>query len=499
MNMKHFFLALLLCSQATLTAQQAKIDSIDHFISKTLAGYKEIPGLAITIVKDDRAVFTKTYGMADVQQQRPATASTPYYIASVTKTLVGVLAGQLAHEGLFSLNDPITRFAPIKNFEDQSIFKDVTLQDLLSHTSGIANVPLGWMLTNSGEYDDDDLVRLLREETISRYNRKAYAYDNFGYHVFRIILQEEFGLDWKKLLREKVFAPAAMRHSTANMSEVEKKSWHMAEAYTSLNDKRTPKLSQLIKNDQTMHAAGGIVSSIEDMQRWLILNMNQGRLDGRQVIPAEVIAQAHSQMAETRGNPRRLFQDSGYGLGWNTGTYDGRSAIYHTGGFEGYYALASFLPEEGLGISILVNETHFGDNVGNLIVSYAYDVLLDKVTEAKAYAQKKAQVTQQVNRLQQAFAADRQRRKSREWKHSKALDAFSGTYYNEEMAEMKVTLVEGRPQISMGVSKSMGSQSGEKDAIRVEFRDGRGEDILFVFGKKKAVAAIYRNRVFYRK
>lgn len=108
MNMKHFFLALLLCSQATLMAQQAKIDSIDHFISKALAGYKEIPGLAITIVEDDRAVFTKTYGMADVQQQRPATASTPYYIASVTKTLVGVLAGQLAHEGLFSLDDPLS-------------------------------------------------------------------------------------------------------------------------------------------------------------------------------------------------------------------------------------------------------------------------------------------------------------------------------------------------------------------------------------------------------
>lgn len=499
MNLKYFLLALLLFSQSSLTAQNAKIDSIDHFISKTLDGYGEIPGLAITIVKGDKAIFTKAYGMSDVQRQRPATSGTPYYIASVTKTFLGVLAGQLAHEGIFSLDDAITDFAPIKNFENQSVFEGVRLQDLLSHTTGIANVPLGWILTNSGEYDNEALVRLLKDETISRYNRKAYAYDNFGYHVFRIILQEEFGLDWKKLLQEKIFAPAGMRHSAASMSEADKKGWHLAQPYTALNDERTPRISQLIKDDKTMHAAGGVISSIEDMQRWLVLNMNRGRLGSRQVIPRDVITKAHSQIAATRGNPRRLFQDSGYGLGWNTGAYDGRTALYHTGGFEGYYALISFLPEEDLGVSILVNETHFGDNVGNLIVSYVYDLLLGKVTDSNAFAQKEAQVNQQVSRLQGAFAADRQRRKTREWKLSRELKAFSGTYYNEEMGQMKVVLIEGLPQVSMGVSKSIGSQSSEKDAIRVEFRDGRGEDILFVFDKKRAAATIYRNKVFYRR
>lgn len=499
MNIKHFLLAFLLLSQYTLKAQNAKIDSIDQFILRTLEDYGEIPGMAIAVVKDDKAIFTKAYGLSDVQHQRPATPGTAYYIASVTKTFLGVLAGQLAHEGIFSLDDSITSFAPIKNFEDQSIFKGITLQNLLSHTSGITNIPLGWRLSNSGEYLDTELVRLLKDETISRYNGKAYAYDNFGYHVFRLILQHEFGLDWKKLLQEKIFDPLGMKRSTANMSGVDKNNWNLAQAYTGLNDGRTPRLTRLVKNDQTMHAAGGIVSSIEDMQKWLIMNMNQGRLEGKQAVHPDVITQAHSSIAVTRGDPRRLFQDSGYGLGWNTGEYNGRSAHYHTGGFEGYYALISFLPEEGLGVSILVNETHFGDNVGNLIVSYVYDLLLGKVADSEAYAQKKSLVNQQVNRLQRAFAADRQRRKNRKWKLSKELKAFSGTYYNDEMGLMKVSLVEGQSQISIGVSKSAGSQSSEKDAIRVEFRDGRGEDVFFVFGKKRATAAIYRNKVFYRK
>lgn len=499
MKIRNTLLAIFILIQLPLTAQKAALDSIDHFIQKQLNQFGEIPGLAITIAKGDKPIFTKTYGLSDADRKIQSNSKTPYYIASVTKTFSGVLAAQLDQEGLLDLEKPITQYAPVKDFEDKALFEGVTLKKLLSHTSGIANVPLGWRLTNSGEYNEDELVSLLEHETISRNNNGRYAYDNFGYHVFRLILSQEFGLDWKDLLKKKVFSPLGMIHSSANISDSKIKGWELAEPYTSLNDGRSPMLTSITKNDQTMHAAGGMISSIEDMQKWLLVNMNSGRLNGRQVLAEEVIDVSQSKIASTRGSSARLFQDSGYGLGWNSGTFKSIPAIYHTGGFDGYYALASFLPEKDLGIAIMVNETHFGDNIGNLIVSYAYELLLGSVSSSNEYVKNEAQVTQQVNRLQAAFAADRQRRKQRPWDLTKDLSVFSGEFFNKNYGLMKVKQVNGQPEVSIGISKSKGTQSNIKDALRVEFRDGRGEDILFIFGRKKPMAIVYREKVFYRK
>ncbi len=499
MNIRITLVALFIITHLSLKAQQAALDSIDHFIEKQLDKFSEIPGLAITIIKGNQPLFTKAYGLSNVDEKIQSTTKTPYYIASVTKTFSGILATKLDQEGIIDLEKSITEYAPIKDFKDKTLFEGVSLKELLSHTSGIANVSLGWRLTNSGEYDEEKLVSLLEKETISRNNNGRYAYDNFGYHVFRLILSQEFGLNWKELLKKKVLSPIGMLNTSANSSDSKINGWDSALPYTALNDNRSPKTTSMIKSDQTMHAAGGIISSIEDMQKWLLVNMNQGQLDGKQVIAQEVIDLSHNKIVSTRASAARLFQDSGYGLGWNSGTFKGIPAVYHTGGFDGYYALASFLPENNLGIAIMVNETHFGDNIGNLIVSYAYELLLGSISNSSEYAKNEAQVAQQVNRLQGAFAADRQRRSQRQWNLTRNIEIFSGEFYNDEYGLMKVEHINGHPEISIGVSKSKGTQSNIEDAIRVEFRDGRGEDILFIFDQKKPIAAVYRNKVFYKK
>lgn len=376
MKSNHLLLLFITLISCQLKAQSTT-QTIDSFIVKTMSQFKEVPSLAITIVKDDQPIFTKSYGYSDVEQKVKSTPSTAYYIASVTKTFVGLLAAQLEHEGVLDLDTPIVNYAPIKHFKDKTVFEGITLTELLTHTSGINNVFFTWRFASIGDYTKEDMIRILEEKTESLKNDKAFRYDNFGYNVFDLILSEEFGLNWKDLLKEKFFDPLQMTHTSAYLSEAEVNNWQIAKPYTSINDQGLPTLALTRKDDQTFQAAGGMVLSIDDMQQWLLLNMNEGTLHNRQVIPKEVMKKVHMGIA-SKDEKGTIFNDTGYGLGWTVANFGAHKAIYHFGGFDGYFSHVSLLPDEHIGISIVVNENHFGDNVANLIASFCYDLLLEK-------------------------------------------------------------------------------------------------------------------------
>lgn len=492
--MKRFLIGIYLLLPSTLVfGQHQKLLFVDSLITQLLKTYEEIPSLSITVVKKETTLFKQTYGYADVEKQTKATTDTPYYIASTTKSFVGLLAAILAEEGVLDLDKPISEYAPIKHFSDRTLFEKVTIADLLAHTIGLSNNVLTWQFASGGNYSRKELNQILADKTSSLYNEQSFRYDNLGYNILDLILWEEFGIDWKKALQERIYNPLKMTHTSAYHSTLKQQGISYAQPYTAINDERLPTLANARKNDATFQAAGGMLASISDLEKWLSLQLN-----GHANFSKEALERAQMPIAKMRGR-EEPFKNNGYSLGWFHADFHGEKVIYHTGGYDGYFAMISFMPDQELGIAVLVNESHFGDNVGQLVTAYTYDLLLDKVNNIADYEKPLQQLKERVDRIQKGFARSRINRSTRKWQLSLPMDKYAGTYTNKYMGDLTIVVQAEQPKIQLGVTKNIGTPSASEDAIRVEFRDGRGQDLLFIYQEKEVHALVLGGMVFYRK
>ncbi|WP_350292691.1 serine hydrolase domain-containing protein [uncultured Croceitalea sp.] len=495
MKLKSTIVVLLFLLTTLISNAQNIENKIDSFIEETLNQFSEIPSLSITVVKDNQPIFTKTYGYTDVDNRIKSTTESAYYIASATKSFVGLVAAQLEEEGVLDLNTSISQFAPIKNFKDTSLFEGVTITDLLSHTSGIRNGLFTWRYASIGDYTTQDMIQILEEKTISLKNDKSYRYDNFGYNLLDLILSQEYGLAWKELLKDKIFKALDMPNTTAYISKAKKERWNIALPYTSINDKRKPQLALTQKNDMTFQAAGGMLMSIKDAQKWLLMNMNRGQLNGTQFFSETVVKKSHAIIADSKSNGD-IFTNEGYGLGWNNAKFKDQKVLYHFGGFDGYFAHISFLPESNIGIAVFANESHFGDNVSNLIAAYIYDLLLGNVTQLSDYENEIEKVVNRVEDIQKNFEQDRLNRANRKWTLLHDLENYVGKYGNKYAGSINVETFDESLKVNLGISTAIASPSTKDDSIRVEFRNGHGSDILFISDNNGTMALVYGGNVY---
>ncbi|WP_298792257.1 serine hydrolase domain-containing protein [uncultured Allomuricauda sp.] len=468
---------------------------IDDFITSTLQKIKEIPSLSISVQKDGKPFFMKSYGYSNVEAKTKATPETSYYIASMTKSFVGLLAAKLDADGIIDLDEPIVDYKPIKDFKDRSLFEGVTIRDLLSHTSGIENAYLTAKFASIGEYDYEHMYKLLEVKTEARSNKK-YRYDNFGYNVFDLILKDEFGLSWKDLLKKEIFKPLKMKHTSANISEARKKHWNLAIPYASINDEELPREVSTQKNDDTFQAAGGMISSIQDMEKYLLLYLHEGALDNKILFKKEIIQTSIKPNVKTNGR-KYLFKSEGYGLGWHTGLFDDKVVNYHGGSYDGFRSYMSFLPKEKMGVVTLTNENHLGDNVSDLVTSFIYDLMLGNINSASEYSDKVNEVVERAAELQAGYRKGQERMAKRSWTLMHDFDNYIGIYRNKHLGDLIITTDgKGNIKAKLGISEAIASPSSNDESIRVEFKNLRGENILFISNSKGTMAAVNQGDVF---
>ena len=281
---------LSVCAQSTSQISEKELAAeLDAYIRRTMEAIPDLPSVAMVVVKDDKPIFMQAYGMANKESGIKADANTLYYIASSTKSYMALSAALLDREGKIKLSDPITKYLPGVTFKTP-VPATVTVRDLLTHTSALGNDSLTWRVAFSGEIDDADLIKVLAEGTTfdePKYGK--YEYTNLGYNIYGMMLKASLNKKWQDVLQEKVFDPLGMKQTTAYVSKAKAKKLVVADAYLFDPSKESVIRSRLEKQDNNMQSAGGIVSSINDLGRWLSVNMNNGKLDGKQVIPADVM------------------------------------------------------------------------------------------------------------------------------------------------------------------------------------------------------------------
>lgn len=491
------FGSVLIAQNAAPRSEKDFSADFDAYIQKILERIKDIPGLSIVVIKEDKPIFTKAYGMADKEAGSKATTDTLYYIASSTKSFTALAAALLDNEGKIRLADPVNKYTQGISLKEPLPDK-ITVRDLFTHTSGLRNSPLGFRMAYSGDSDPKDMKTVFAgATTFNEAGFGKYAYTNLGYNIYAVLLDNHLKVKWQDLLQKKVFDPLKLNHTTAYISRTGVKKWTVAAPYQFSSETQKSARSPLAKTDNNLQSAGGMYASAADMGRWLSVNMNGGRLDGKQVFPANVIQAVHTGYTQTTRDGFPFVGDGEYGLGWQIGKYKNEKVIYHHGGFPGYNSHVSFMPDKKVAVAVMVNDGSVGGRTGHMLAAYAYDWWLQSPTLEADYAkllQELVDSYEQGKQRQNAFFADRAKRV---WQLSRPTADYVGLYKNEFFGTIEVSLRGTELAVRMGNLNCVATAFTEKESIRVEMIPGMGETIRFQKnGEEKIESLSYAGSTF---
>lgn len=399
---------LLITSPAGAAAQQPPpgFDGYVHRVMKTFS----VPGLSVAIVKDGKVILARGYGIRRMGAPAPVDARTRFGIASNTKLFTATALALLVEEGKVEWDKPVIQYLPAFAMSDPYVTRELTVRDLLVHRSGLGLGAGDLLWWPPSTYDRREISRRIRYIPLARSFRSAYAYDNVLYLVAGEVIEAVSGQTWETFVRNRILAKVGMADSDVRHSGVES-GGNVAGTHAEVNDTVRP--VDPFASDNT-NPAGGIMSGAGDMARWMMVQLDSGRVaDGsrlfspastrelwREVTPTP-IGNPPPALAKTLGHLRSNM--AGYALGLNVRDYRGRILRQHTGGLPGYVSKVAMIPELRLGVTVLTNQESgaaFESIVYHLLDFYlgakppdypaAFKTLADQNRERQHEAERKA-------------------------------------------------------------------------------------------------------------
>lgn len=362
-----------------------------RFMDRLRADPNATPGVAVMVVRGDRVLFARAYGMADRARGTPLTLDTPMYNGSITKAYTGILAALLDADGTLPLQSTLADTWPSLTLRPPLDARRITAAQLLSHVSGAKADPLELRSIYTGQDSAAEVRAALARQAVPT-SRPGFIYQNFGPYIWSKMAEQRTGRAWRNLLRQRVLRPLGLRRSTARLEDFGADGvshCHLREArgWTSQRPKPTA----------TLNAAGGMYTSITDAGRFLQAAMTEGASAGG-AIPAAVWRRSWQQTSVQDRTNAGMRRD-GYGLGWDLGIFDGHRFIARSGDFPGCTALMLFVPAQNLGVVTILNGALAPGQSRFTIVQQAIDAWSSTDGGAEARG------TERLTRLMQATAA----------------------------------------------------------------------------------------------
>jgi CubicO group peptidase (beta-lactamase class C family) len=356
---KTVFLFVLISSFFISTAQVPSFikDSLDNYIKTGLKDW-DIPGLSIVVVKNGDVVYMKGFGVRDIKSNKPVDDQTLFMIASNTKLFTGTALALLETRGRISLNDRITKYHPSYRLYDSSTTNMVTIRDLLSHRIGTKTFQGDFTFWNT-TLSREEIMKRMRLLKPSQQFRQDYGYCNSCFLTAGEVIPKVTGQPWEKFVSDSILRPLGMNNTLVLSTGVAMQS-NVAVPYTT---SYTNTIMQVpYDNWNNLAPAASIVSNVNELSHWLIMQLDSGRYQGKQIIPWQAIQKTRDANIITGSRKAALFpiHFRAYGLGLFMADYNGRQVFWHTGGAGGMVSNVCFVPEEKLGIAILTNNDNQG-------------------------------------------------------------------------------------------------------------------------------------------
>jgi CubicO group peptidase (beta-lactamase class C family) len=392
-------------------AQSVDISRVDALAESALKAWNA-PGIAVAIVKDDRVVMAKGYGVKERGKPDAVTAHTVFAIGSMSKAFTTASMAMLVDEGKMSWDDPVRKHIEFFRLSDPLASEQVTLRD------------------------QEEIIRRIGYVKLSKPFRTAWQYNNIMVSAAGYAVGKASGETWQQFLQTRIFEPLGMKSASTDVAAAQAAPDHASP------HRRTQVVAW--RNLDNIAPAGAVNASLDDMIPWARLQLNDGEIDGKRLISAQNVEEMHTpQMAmrpEDEGrdwNPD-LGQIS-YGLGWFIVDYRGLHLVSHGGAIDGFRSDITLIPSEKTAVIVLSNLDQ--DNLPEALRWSILDLM-------HGFPQRdwNATLIGHAQEEQKAAQAERKRRAAERvpgTTPSHPLADYSGTYWDAGYGEVKIAVENG--------------------------------------------------------
>lgn len=336
-------------SAAAETRIRTLIPDVEHYITSGMKTF-DVPALAIGIIANDKLVYGKGFGVRDKKSGGTVDTKTIFQIGSATKAFLATTLAMMIDRGRLKWDDRVVDLYPDFQIKDPWVTREFRVVDLTAQRSSLppyANDMLGMV-----GFSETDMIRSLRYvEPVSSF-RSTFAYTNVTHVLAGLIVAKAAGAaDWNSVLRKELLEPLGMKDSSYTAAAIAAAPNH-ADGYrwTPQGTVAVP-FTQLFPYD--FGGAGDINSNIEDTARWVRFQLSNGTFEGRRLVSPE-------NLAQTRTPKVALNDKVFYALSWIVQQTPKGNIIWHNGGTTSFGAFVGFVPETGVGVTILTNESNVG-------------------------------------------------------------------------------------------------------------------------------------------
>lgn len=331
---------------------QVDTKALDGYYAQMVKDW-DVPSASIGIIKDGKLVFTGNYGVKEVGTNDAPDSNTLYAIASNSKAFTSALIGILVQEGKLDWDDKVKKYLPYFELYDTWVSEQITIRDLLCHRCGLGTFSGDniWYKSNASA---EQIIKGIKHVPQAYEFRAGYGYSNLMYITAGEVIKVVTGESWATNIENRFLKPLGMNRTIARVTELDHKG-NYATPHARKDNKNyaIPWVSW-----DNVAATGGLISSVEDLAKWVTFNLDNGVIGDTEILTTETrntVWTPHNNFNVNHADDNYEQHFSSYGLGWGLSDYHGRMKVAHTGGYDGMITAVTLVPDENLGIIVLTN------------------------------------------------------------------------------------------------------------------------------------------------
>ena len=407
------------------------------------------PSMAVGIIKDGEVILNEGFGYADVENKRKSDADTIYMIGSCSKAFTAASAALLVDRGLLEWDRPVHDYIPWLRFKDDFVTLNATTRDLLCHRTGLPSHDVSWI---KGSRNRKETVENLRNMNPGWSFRSHWNYQNICIVTVGYLVEVLTGQTWEEFVQKEILDPLGMTRTSFWVDYLTADPNH-AEPY----GRPHPHVIKGLKRQEFLKGgtedyenrvgneigpAGSIVSTVNDMLKWVQFNLNNGKVGDKQLISEENMKEIHTpqMLMDPLLIPLPETDFYSYGMGWFTETFRGHRLVEHGGNITGFSALVSLVPDQNLGTVILVNNNGARNTYSSSyhVIDQFLGITDGNWSERFLEWQKKTQEAA-GSQMEKMFGKPIEGTVP-----SHPLEDYTGVYHNECYGDITVTLEDGK-------------------------------------------------------
>lgn len=363
MRNKFICFILLFCFFSSSTdANEVELDQIFTPIIEEMMAEHNVQGFVFSVVSKDDVLFKKTFGIKNMFTREAEDGESLFHMASVTKTLVGTALMQLHEQGRLDVDKPVVDVVPYFILVDNR-YKDLTIRQFASHISGMPDFDSDpWHNPQYGEGALERFVRnFISHKFLTHEPETTFQYCNTGYELLGDVIAKAGGISFEDYVLQNILIPTGMINSTLLIQEAD---------MSKLNSLHRPdgeglKVSDIYPYNRMHGPSSTLISNIDDMSRWVMLNLNGGTLDGNRILKKETL--------DAMWQPA-LGKFDQVGFSWQRRMQSGYQTIFH-GGNDGFKSYIIMIPDLDIGFVMMSNTStqpyhEFAQDIAEKLIDY---------------------------------------------------------------------------------------------------------------------------------